>query len=136
MELADTTENHWAKQNALFAYNRVMEISERFSYHSQILESMVARGVKGGARKQQSSGLGLPRVPVVSSTGSMGSVGEDEPDGVSKPPSAKMESNGELRVDSTKFTVGDGSRSASPVFTDSDEQTDAAAGVARSKSLR
>ncbi|CAI8057657.1 Kalirin, partial [Geodia barretti] len=39
MELAEITENHWAKQNALFAFNRVMEISERFSYHSQMLES-------------------------------------------------------------------------------------------------
>ena len=127
MELAEITENHWAKQNALFAFNRVMEISERFSYHSQMLESMVARGVKGGAAKQPaSSGVGLPRVPVVSSsTASMGSLGEE---------SAKGGSNGELHVGLPKFRVGDHSRSASPVFTDSDEQTDA--GVSRTKSLR
>jgi hypothetical protein len=127
MELAEITENHWAKQNALFAFNRVMEISERFSYHSQMLESMVARGVKGGTAKQPaSSGVGLPRVPVVSSsTASMGSLGEE---------SAKGGSNGELHVGLPKFRVGDHSRSASPVFTDSDEQTDA--GVSRTKSLR
>ena len=134
VELAETTENHWAKQNALFAYNRVMEISERFSYHSQILESMVARGVKGGAAKQPSSGMGLPRVPVVS-TASTGSVGDEEAVSGSKL-SSKGGSNGELHVDSPKFRVGDHSRSASPVF-DSDEQTDAAGtAVSRSKSLR
>jgi hypothetical protein len=135
MELAEITENHWAKQNALFAYNRVMEISERFSYHSQILESMVARGVKGGAGKQPaSSGVGLPRVPVVSSsTASTGSLGEEEAESGGKL-SAKGGSNGELHVDSPKFRVGDHSRSASPVFTDSDEQTDA--GVSHTKSLR
>ena len=133
MDLAETTENHWAKQNALFAYNRVMEISERFSYHSQILENMVARGVKGSgaAAKQPSSGLDLPRVPVVSTTAER-EGGEVAGSGKV---AAKGGSNEELHVDGPKFTVGNRSRSTSPVFTDSDEQTDAAA-VTRNKSLR
>ena len=54
LELAETTENLWAKQNALFAYNRVMEISERFHYHQQILEGMVATRKQGKQGKVSS----------------------------------------------------------------------------------
>ena len=110
-----------------------MEISERFSYHSQILESMVTKGVvKGAAVKQtSSSGLGLPRVPVSSSSL------EREEAGSGEKLVSKGGSNGDLHVDSPKFSIGDHSRSPSPSFTDSDEQTDAAgASVSRTKSLR
>ena len=110
-----------------------MEISERFSYHSQILESMVARGVKGGAAKPPTSGLGLPRVPVCSTTPMTEREGEEEAGSGGVKLVSKGGSNGDLHVDSPKFSIGDHSRSASP---DSDDQTDAAGAVSRTKSLR
>ena len=125
IELAEVTENHWAKQNALFAYNRVMEISERFSYHSQILETMVANG---GHRGKQSSGIGLPRVPVASTTvAAPVESGKVEEDGQGGNPPVSHQS----RVDGPN---GVDSRGSSPVLSDSDDQTDAAS--ARTKSLR
>lgn len=114
MELAETTDNMWAKQNALFAYNRVMEISERFSYHSQILENMVASGQQG---RSQESGMGLSRVPVSSVTTT---------EGVSSSP---METgvNGELRVDGASRGLRGGSGGASPDLSEGDDHIDSGA---------
>lgn len=109
MELTETTENLWAKQNALFAYNRVMEISERFSYHSQILENMVATQQQGN---QQHVGVGLPRVPVAS-----GARMEEEE--VTDP--LTDGTYGESFVEGANGTVSDG------VTSDNDNQTDSGA---------
>ena len=124
VELAEITENHWAKQNALFAYNRVMEISERFSYHSQILENMVASGQRGPVKPP--SGMGLPRIPVSSSTAMEGEEG-------TRVPGADLK-NGHSQVDGPhRGMVSDGLRS-SPELSDEDEQTDAAS--AKYRTLR
>ena len=40
--LMETSENHWAKENAMFAYNRVLEILDRFRYHRSVLEELIA----------------------------------------------------------------------------------------------
>ena len=124
MELADTTENMWAKQNALFAYNRVMEISERFSYHSQILENMVAARQRGGG-KQQSPGISLPSVPAKS-----GSAADSDVDEGRESMDEEEDVNGGAYVDGGIGMVSRGSRGSrlSPDPYDSDEQTDAAAG--------
>ena len=42
MELSEESESHWTKENAIFAYNRVLEIAERFRYYQRALEEMVA----------------------------------------------------------------------------------------------
>ena len=42
LDLMESTENHWIKDNALFAYNRVLEITERFHYYQRALEAMIA----------------------------------------------------------------------------------------------
>ena len=120
-ELADTTENMWAKQNALFAYNRVMEISERFSYHSQILENMVAARQRGGG-KQQSPGTSLPSVPAKS-----GSAADSDVDEGRESMDEEEDVNGGSYVDGGIGMVSHGSR-LSPDPYDSDERTDAAAG--------
>lgn len=40
-DLTDTIENQWIKDNALFAYNRVMEVKERFRYYRKFLEQLI-----------------------------------------------------------------------------------------------
>lgn len=120
MDLAETTENHWSKQNALFAHNRVMEISERFSYHSQLLENMVASGQRGGAAKPL-TGVGLARIPVSSGT---------------TPAELERELHEESRLKSGVSLVDgpNGVPGGIPHvdFSDDDEQTDAAGAQYRS----
>jgi hypothetical protein len=121
MELADITENMWAKQNALFAYNRVMEISERFSYHSQLLENMVTARQQGGG-KVKSPGIGLPGIPVTS-----GATVDSEVDEGRESMDEDEDVNGGSFMDGGIGMASDGLRlSQDP--SDSDEQTDAAAG--------
>ena len=137
VELAEVTENHWAKQNALFAYNRVMEISERFSYHSQILESMVAGGGGsggGGRGKQVSGGIGLPRVPVSSSAAATAGNVEQEEEEEEGEEGKGGQRVGVGQVDGPNGVIRTDSRGSTPDLSDSDDQTDAVA--ARTKSLR
>lgn len=124
MDLAELTENHWAKQNALFAYNRVMEISERFSYHSQLLENMAASGQRGGPVKQL-TGVGLARIPV-SSGGSTGELEGKvrEQDGGLK--------NGESHVDGPAGVPHSVMHLDGDDCSDEDEHTDAAGAVYKS----
>ena len=42
LELMETAENPWTKDNALFARNRVLEIMERFDYYQKALDDMIA----------------------------------------------------------------------------------------------
>ena len=42
LDLSEESESHWTKENALFAYNRVLEIADRFNYYQTTLEGMVA----------------------------------------------------------------------------------------------
>ena len=41
LDLSEESESHWTKENALFAYNRVLEIADRFRYYQTALEGMV-----------------------------------------------------------------------------------------------
>ena len=41
-ELTESIESVWIKENAVFAYNRVLEIKERFQYYYKILEEQIA----------------------------------------------------------------------------------------------
>ena len=110
-DLAETSENLWGKQNALFAHNRVMEVSERFSYHSQILENMVATRDK----TKQHGGTGLAKVPVASGA----SVAREERGEL---PEDSM--NGEPFTNRRNGMVGERSRSLSPSLSDDLEETD------------
>ena len=86
-----------------------------------------------GNRAKQSSGIGLPRVPVSSSTAVTTPVesGNIEDDGQSENNSPPTKIRDRSQVDGESVD----SRGSSPIFSDSDEQTDAA-GAARTKSLR
>ncbi len=41
-ELTEAVENQWIKENAVFAYNRVVEVKERFKYHHKMLEELIS----------------------------------------------------------------------------------------------
>ena len=123
VDLAEVTENHWAKQNALFAYNRVMEISERFSYQSQLLENMASSGQRGGAARPL-TGVGLARIPVSSGTSTAELEEKLRQDGGAK--------NGETRIDGPPNGVPGGVMHIESDVSDDDEQTDAAGAIYKS----
>lgn len=95
IDLAESTENLWAKQNALFAHNRVLEISERFSYHRQILENMTTQ------RDFKRTGLGIARVPVASNSNPTSPIAAEDKS------SSSEEVNGIDRVSSIHDTMSD-----------------------------
>jgi hypothetical protein len=41
-ELTEAIDSQWIKDNALFAYNRIMEVKERFRYYKKTLSDMLA----------------------------------------------------------------------------------------------
>ena len=47
-------ENLWTKENAVFAYNRVLEIKERFLYYHKILEELIAEKKEQEKREEES----------------------------------------------------------------------------------
>ena len=53
-DLTDSIENVWTKENAVFAYNRVLEIKERFQYYYKILEEQIVEK-KELERKEEES---------------------------------------------------------------------------------
>jgi len=53
-DLTDSIENVWTKENAVFAYNRVLEIKERFQYYYKILEEQIAEKKELERREEES----------------------------------------------------------------------------------
>lgn len=77
-ELTDVMENQWIKDNALFAYTRVMEVKERFRYYRKLLDELIEERQQGS---QGLEGEGSARKDSVVTRVSIGGE-EDEPEGV------------------------------------------------------
>lgn len=77
-ELTEAMDNQWLKDNALFAYTRVMEVQERFRYYRQLLDELIEERAQ---QAQQGAGPGgmVKRDSVVTRV-SLGGE-EAEPDG-------------------------------------------------------
>ena len=76
-ELTETIENQWIKDNALFAYTRVMEVKERFKYYHKLLDELIEE------RQQQTKEPGLEAIKRDSVVTRVSLGGEeDEPDAV------------------------------------------------------
>ncbi len=52
-ELTEAIESQWIKDNALFAYNRVVEVKERFCYYTKHLEEVMEERKQQEALRQQ-----------------------------------------------------------------------------------
>ena len=84
-ELHQLTENledsQWLKGNATFAYQRVMEVKERFSYYTKLLDEQLQAAETGAGQKgeEEEEHENVVRENVVRVE--VDFMGEDEPDG-------------------------------------------------------
>lgn len=87
-ELTDAIESQWIKDNALFAYNRVVEVKERFHYYRSHLEELHAQRqrqdtVQQDQEKERHGTGGKKEVRIEQALLTQLSMdGEEEPDGV------------------------------------------------------
>ena len=91
-ELTEAIDSQWIKDNALFAYNRVTEVKERFGYYRKRLSELVAEKRRREEEKErerereereQGGGEGGKEVRIAANLLTQLSIeGEEEPDGV------------------------------------------------------
>ena len=108
-ELTERMESQWMKENALFAYNRVVEVKERFRYYSNVLEEvMEERRQKLEAEKvteQKSDGKHVRITDVTTIDQISPSTEENQPDG-SVPPENKAIATWDSEEDIRRYKGG------------------------------